>query len=367
MMISRLAALALTCATLLSSGAQASGLDEILAKAAGGQKAPGAGLLVIQDFRVADQAVYGVRRLGDPRPVKPGDVWNIGSDAKAMTAVMVARLVERGVLSWDATLASLLPDMAAGMRPEYRTVTLQQLLAHTSGLPHDLKDDRALNELFYAESSATPQERRKAYVARSLQDAPAGPAGRFSYSNTGFLIAAMAAERATGATYEALMRDEVFKPLGMTSAGFGLTPESEPTGHIHGRVAVLRDVNPDFFAPAGNIYLSLEDWARFCIDQMKGANGQGALLRPQTYALMQTAASGAPVSMGWFLRGSVAGLSGPVLFHEGSDGAWFALVALSPKSGAGVLAVANGGKDMGGEALDMAAGLAAAKLLTTPK
>lgn len=366
-MLARLAAVSMICAGLFVSAACADDLGITLSKAASGKKAPGAGLLTIQDYRVVDKTVYGVRRMGDPAPVTPSDVWNIGSDGKAMTAVMVARLVERGVLTWDATLASLLPEMAADMRPEYRTVTLLQLLTHTSGLPENVRDEKALNALFYSPSVSTVPEQRQAYIARALQDAPKGRAGKFSYSNTGFLIAAVLAERAAKSTYESLMRDEVFTPLGLTSAGFGLPPAGQPTGHNHGRIAVPRDVNPDFFAPAGNIYLSLDDWARFCIDQLKGASGQGALLKPETYKVTQTAAPGAPVSMGWFLRDSIAGLPGPVLYHEGSDGAWFAIVALFPKSGSGVLAVTNGGKSMDGEQLTMAAAVNAAKLLPKEK
>ena len=108
-MIGRLAAMAVVCAGLFTSTAHADDLATILSKAAAGKKAPGAALMTIQDYRVADKAVYGVRKLGDPTAVTPSDVWNIGSDGKAMTAVIVARLVERGVLSWDETLASLLP------------------------------------------------------------------------------------------------------------------------------------------------------------------------------------------------------------------------------------------------------------------
>lgn len=163
------------------------------------------------------------------------------------------------------------------------------------------------------------------------------------------------------------MRDEVFTPLGMTSAGFGRPPTGQPAGHRQGRIAVPRDVNPDFFAPAGNIYLSLDDWARFCIDQLRGAKGEGALLKPQTYSVTQSPPPGAPVSMGWFVRDSIAGLPGPVYYHEGSDGAWFAVVALFPASGSGVLAVTNGGKDMGGQALTLAAAMNAAKLLANKK
>ena len=115
------------------------------------------------------------------------------------------------------------------------------------------------------------------------------------------------------------------------------------------------------------MYLSLDDWARFCIDQLWGASGKGALLKPETYSVTQSPPTGAPVSMGWFVRDSIAGLPGPVYYHEGSDGAWFAIVALLPASGSGVLAVTNGGKDMGGQALTLAAAMNAAKLLADKK
>src|SRR5579871_4029381 len=147
-MIVRLAALFAICASLLAMPVHAADLDAILAKAAAGKKPPGAGLLTIEDYRIVEEAVYGVRSLSDHAAVAKTDVWNIGSDGKAMTAVMVARLVEQGLLSWDAPLSRLLPDMAGDMRPEYRSVTLLQLLTHTSGLPDNIKDEKALNALF---------------------------------------------------------------------------------------------------------------------------------------------------------------------------------------------------------------------------
>jgi hypothetical protein len=55
-------------------------------------------------------------------------------------------------------------------------------------------------------------------------------------------------------------------------------------------------------------------------------------------------------------------VAGPILHHEGSDGAWYAVAALFPKTGAGVLVAANAGKDMDGMALDMAVAAAAAKI-----
>jgi CubicO group peptidase (beta-lactamase class C family) len=366
-MTSRRTVLLAICSCLLGTPVLAGELDAILTKALAGKKAPAAGILIIQDYAIVAQAVNGARSLSDPTPVSLTDVWHIGSDSKAMTAAMIARLVDRGVLSWQSTVSDILPNMVSDARVEYRSITLMQLLTHTSGLPANIKDEQVLNSLFYDASTASLQERRKAYITRALQDAPEGRAGRFSYSNTGFLLAAFMAEIASKKTYESLMQDEVFAPLGMTSVGFGSPPSGQPAGHMKGRTAVPRDVNPEFFAPAGNIYLSLADWARFCIDQLRGANGKGSLLSPETYSVMQSPAPGAPVAMGWFVRDSTAGLPGPVLYHEGSDGAWFAVVVLSPTSGSGVLTVTNGGKDMGGRTLTLSAATDAARSITAKK
>ena len=114
------------------------------------------------------------------------------------------------------------------------------------------------------------------------------------------------------------MREEVFRPLGMTTAAFGITHSGQPEGHTKGKPDVAMDANPEFFAPAGNIYLSLDDWARFCIDQIDGAGGHGKLLKPTTYALEQTAQPNGIYALGWGAVPKGFGRQGPLLTHDGS-------------------------------------------------
>ena len=113
--------------------------------------------------------------------------------------------------------------------------------------------------------------------------------------------------------------------------------------------------------PAGNLHLSLQDWAAFCLDQLAGARGQGRLLSAESYRRMQIAPaadSGVGV-LGWGRQATLAGRKGPVLMHAGSDGNWFALAVLFPERGWAALAVANAGPEMGGDAVAQAALLAA--------
>lgn len=340
-------------------------LDAVLVAAMKDTQVPAMGILVIRDGKVAGEAQRGLRRVGSPDPVKPGDVWHIGSDGKAMTATMICRLADRGVLHWDTPLEAMLPALASDMRAEYRKVTLLQLLSHHAGLPHDYRDDKAV-EPFYTDKRSLTQQ-RLAYLKLALTDAPVNtPGTAFSYSNTGFILAAAIAEHATGRAYEDLMRREVFRPLGITTAGFGKTHRGQPEGHVKGHPDEATDANPDFFSPAGNIYLSLDDWAKFCIDQIDGAAGRGKLLKPATYRLMQTAQPNGIYALGWGAVPKGFGLQGPILTHDGSDGTWYAKVVLFPASRSGVLVTANAAEDMAGDKAVKAATKAVINSLAPP-
>jgi CubicO group peptidase (beta-lactamase class C family) len=357
-MLLRTIAARLTIATTLgvfaASGpaTAAEDLGAVLRSAMAGSKVPAIGALVMRDGKIEGQAVLGLRRNDSKESVKLDDVWLIGSTGKVMTVAMVARLVERGVLAWDTPLEKMLPELAAGMRPEYRHVTLVELLSHRSGLPRDLGDVKAVEKFFV--DTRPPAQQRLAYVSAALRDAPeVAPGSGFNYSNTGFLIAAVIAEKATGSSYEDLMRKEVFGPLGMQQAGFGNTHDGQNRGHQHDKpMTTMRqfdDGAPDMYAPAGFLHMSLADWARFNLDQLAGAKGQGKLLSPASYHLMQTAQPNSPAGLDWGVQASIAGRQGPVLVHQGSDGNWLAMVALFPERGTGALVVANAAEDMGAD------------------
>ena len=353
------------CVALLAAApvnAQEASIPDGLAVAMEGQAVPALGMLVIRDGVVVEQAVRGIRSMEGATPVTLDDRWNLGSDGKAMTATMVARLVERGLLRWDAPLSEMLPELAADMRPEYRDVTLLELMSHRAGLPENLSDP-AYFQTFFTDVRPHP-EQRLAYLRRAVAEAAIGPArGEASYSNTGFILAGAIAERAAGKPYAELMQQEVFAPLGMTSATYDQTPDAgEAVGHIDGRLAIETEGNPEMFNPAGGMRMTLADWARFCVDQMAGERGQGRLLTGETYRLLHTPRGDTVFALGWGATPQIAGRAGPVLTHSGSDGTWFAFVVLFPGSGNGVLIVANAADSMGGDAAVMS--LARAAIMT---
>src|SRR3569623_743766 len=94
---------------LLPASASAADLSAALAANMQGTTTPGAAVLVIHDFLPGEEAVRGFRHMDRRDPIRPGDRWHLGSDTKAMTATLVGRLVDKGLLHWDTPLDKMQP------------------------------------------------------------------------------------------------------------------------------------------------------------------------------------------------------------------------------------------------------------------
>src|ERR1035437_7450805 len=90
---------------------------------------------VLRGERIIAQGAAGVRKRGTAERITLDDRFHLGSAAKAMTATLVAMLVEEGKLNWTTTLGELFADTVKPMHPAWEKVTLRQVLAHRSGLP----------------------------------------------------------------------------------------------------------------------------------------------------------------------------------------------------------------------------------------
>jgi CubicO group peptidase (beta-lactamase class C family) len=160
----------------------------------------------------------------------------IASASKWVSALVLARLVERGVLRWDSTVGEWWPELT----PEKRGITLAQLFSHTSGIAGE-------------ESGCigNPQTTLQACAAQILA-APLvrTPGTTFSYGGLSMQVAGAMAERATGQTWDALFIAEVAQPLGLTATDFGFT--STAPGY-------LSVPNPRI---AGGVRSTLADYAR---------------------------------------------------------------------------------------------------------
>ena len=335
-------------------------LQQTLQDARDNKHLPGLAALVQIDGKVAAEAAVGVRALGHREAVTIRDRWHIGSDSKAFTATLIARLAEQGKMSFDDTLAAAFPAFAKEMDPQYRAVTVTQLLSHTAGLPQ-LTDEKDLPAFMAVIEPLHDVQAQRAAIARKyLTMPPAGKAGEFSYSNLGFIIAGAIAEARTGKAWETLVLEQVFEPLDITNAGFGAPGLSsridQPRGHADeaGKLVPLDPEsaeadNPPALGPAGTINISLRDWARFAQDQLNGENGHGKLLKTASYRKLHTEVTH-HYGLGWgVLRDPDGTLQ--MLTHTGSNGNWLADVRIFPKHSMIFLIAMNVANDSANQAL----------------
>ncbi|MEV7547511.1 serine hydrolase domain-containing protein [Streptomyces sp. NPDC089915] len=206
-------------------------LDRLVAQAGG---PPGAIAVLTRDGR---SRVYtaGVGDIATGRRPDPDDHMRVASIAKAYSGAVALRLVDEGLLSLDDTIGERLPAQPAA----WHAVTLRQLLQHTSGLP----DFSAAPE-FLKILQADPRHR---FDSRGLlgfvADEPLlfRPGSLYEYSNSDNIAVALMAEAVTGHRYEDLLKDLVYRPLGLRETslpqGYRL-----PRPYLHGY-----DVTP----PAG--------------------------------------------------------------------------------------------------------------------
>lgn len=315
---------------------------------------PGIAAAIQINGKIEAEVALGQRALGHPEAVTTNDRWHIGSDSKAFTATLIARLVEQGKLRFDETLAEALPDLAGKLHPAYRAVTITQLLSHTAGLP-PLTDDKELAPFYAAIKGITDIRAQRAAVARTyLVMPPASKIGEFNYSNLGFIIAGAIAEAHTGKPWEDLVREQVFAPLGIVNVGFGApgTPGKvdQPQGHqeVGGKLVPLdpgsNDAdNPPAIGPAGTINIALKDWLLFAQDHIDGEHGRGKLLKPETYRKLHTPVGGI-YALGWGAKLDPTGMP-LVLAHSGSNGYWLADIKVMPKKNMIFLVVTNLGTE----------------------
>jgi CubicO group peptidase (beta-lactamase class C family) len=320
-------------------------VSEILERYRENNEVPALAAAIVRLGKPTVVAAVGVRKRGDETPVEPADKFHLGSCTKVMTATLIARLVEQGKLKWNAPLGKLFPDLDEDIAPQLREVTLAHLLAHQSTL-----EDLEIGDYWKISAEKDLAKQRLEAVRRAVQQKSDKTAGKtFHYANINYIVAGSAAEQATGKTWEELIQTELFDPLKMASAGHGsmATPGKvdQPWSH-RGDGEVVRPGpygdNPTVIGPAGRVHCSLEDWAAFVTDQLRGAQGKQGVVQPQSYTQLHTPEfEGSGYTRGgWGTPGTPWGKG---LAHDGSNTLNYSTAMLIPEKGLAILVVSNQG------------------------
>ena len=209
-------------------------LDKTLAGfvQAGVQSAPGVSMLVTTPKGRYFKST-GVADVASCEPLRADAPYEIGSNTKMMTAAIIFQLQEEGELSTSDPLSKWLPDLAARI-PNGDKVTIDMLLTHTSGIfdyfdveaeggaiANGTKDKAMLTRAF------TPEELVKRVADSGQSYFEPGAAGKWQYSNTGYILLGLIIERATGKSYAENLKARIFEPLGLKKTTL-LTGQPKP-------------------------------------------------------------------------------------------------------------------------------------------
>ncbi len=248
---------------------------------------------------------YGLANLETRAPVLPRTLFSVASVSKAISAVATLKLVEQGKVSLGSRLIDVLDDIRpkAGERivdPRFREITVERLLHHSSGLPHDRF--RKPGDVPAAGDQGEHQSIVNDYRIAMGRRLEFDPGSEHRYSNLGFLFVRLVIERASGRLYEEYVRDQVLKPMGISRM---VLERSEPIKGETGRyLAGPSGVRAAAHVPH-NWLATPADLTRF-LTSLTGARGQ-RFLTPRTFHEMvalppppiRPNRDGAHVGLGW--------------------------------------------------------------------
>jgi D-alanyl-D-alanine carboxypeptidase len=189
-------------------------------------------------------------------------------------------------------------------------------------------------------------------MEKILSEPPAVSKGDFLYSNNGYVIAGHMEEKVAGKPWEQLIKEALFIPLNMSSAGFGPPGSSQsidqPRGHDDKGNPVSPDPladNPASMGPAGTAHMSIIDWAKFINLHLQAARGNPCLLTAASFKKLQQPIDNPPppYAMGWIVEDQ-DWAKGKVLLHAGSNQLWYAKVWIAPKLNLAIFVALNSGE-----------------------
>lgn len=324
--------------------------------------------------------VSGVRKLGSNTKAEFSDLVHLGSCTKAMTGLLFAQLVSNdGSLTWESTLGEALADHPGMEDSDWAGVKVGDILRHRSGFPANAPWQSIHNRIPDDILAA-----RRAVVDWLLKQKPPSKVD-FVYSNVNYAVLGHILEVRAGKPWEEIVKERLFKPLGITSAGFGPPgaadgqidkPDelSQPWGHYvapgiassiaslsslfggdsRSELTPIRSDNAPPLGPAGRVHMTVDDWAKFLTlfvgeESPKQISG----LTDRDWSVLKSSGPAGNYGGGWIIveRGWSGGTA---LTHSGCNTMWHCTAWIAPERDFFVLAVTNSHSPTAAKAMDEA-------------
>jgi CubicO group peptidase (beta-lactamase class C family) len=327
---------------------------------------PGIAALITSSGNTVFQRSQGKRASQLDVEVKEDDQWHLGSDTKAMTAMLIALAAQEQKLTYESNVAKLLNSKLT--HPLTNDLTIGNLLSHSSGLRdvQEVQAGKLWKELFKSKKNVSLQ--RLEMSLASMKEAPVTekasgkPDRNFRYGNINYIILGAVLEKLYETSWENLLKQKIFDKLSMTSCGYGVagveteTVPSQPWPHAIAKGQPVgippkeKADNPPMLGPAGTVHCNLIDWHKFVVELIEIWNGKGVLLTDQAIAKMYFQRGNETYVYGGWGRNDEK-LKTPVFQHSGSNTLNFATAQFLPDKDLIVLIATNRGDDRAEKAM----------------
>jgi CubicO group peptidase (beta-lactamase class C family) len=249
-------------------------------------KAPALSVAIVMDNQIRWSKGYGLADVENSVPANADTAYRLASIAKSMTAVAVMQLVERGKLDLDAPInkyCAVYPErQALKDAPDKQfSITARQLLVHQSGVRHNKLDEVLTTRHYSSISEAVGSFKDDLLIVE--------PGTKYSYSTPGYTLLGCAIETASGMSYIDYMRENIFKPAGMTRTFtddvYAIIP-NRARGYRKTKAGEIQNAplhDTSIKIPGGGLVTTVEDLAKFAI-----AINVNQLVKADTLAQMWT-------------------------------------------------------------------------------
>ncbi len=247
-------------------------IEQAITQAMSSFQVPGVAVAIIKDNQVVMSKGFGVIEHGKSAKITPDTLFGIASNTKAMTAALLANLVDEGKLTWQTKVIDIIPEFQMPDAYVTREFTITDLLAHNSGLGLGAGD-----LMIWPHTTLT-----NADVIKGLKYLPEVSSFRseFAYDNLMYIIAGEVIARVTGQSWSEVIQERIFTPLGMnnTRATFSLIEKNTNVARAHVPLNdELNVVGGNFlekFSSAGSVASSVNDMSLWLQAQLnQGAYG----------------------------------------------------------------------------------------------
>jgi len=236
-------------------------IDALVTRTLADTGVPSASIAVVRGGKIVLAKAYGKQFEGQRGPADPALPYQIASVSKQFTATAIQLLADEGKLSLDDTVAQYIPGISGG-----DTITIRQLLSHTSGLRDYWPQDYSFKAMA---TPTTPQGIVDRWAKAPLDFAPGT---QWQYSNTGYVVAGLIIEKVSGQPLLDFLQARVFRPLGIRAVDQDkAVGPGFPQGYLRhalGPVRVETPAAPGWLYAAGELSMAPRDLAKWDVARM---------------------------------------------------------------------------------------------------